>query len=136
MTADSDVLFPCPRCGEEGQVAVGQSIFHDELLWYESNNCIQCGLRTEADGKGFPPKAMREKILLKNGRWKLMLLSVRSVPVVTKILKDHLSLSTKEALGVLRSRNDGQIYEGTNVEVLWLCNQLRKSGENPQALPI
>lgn len=132
MGADSEVLFPCPRCGTEGQLHVGQSVFREELRWYESVSCDQCGLRTEADGIGFPPAGIRERIISMNGHWKLELTNVKSIPTVAKVLREHLSLGAKEVLAILQAQSDGGIYRGTKAEALWLSNLLEKAGEAPQ----
>ncbi len=127
--ADSEVLFACPRCGAEGQLRVGQSVFREELRWYESVSCSQCGMRAEVDGVGFPPVFIRERIIAKNGYWKLVLKDVKSVPAVAKVLREHLDLGAKEVLAIMRVQNDEGIYKGTNAETLWLSNLLKKVGE-------
>lgn len=131
MGADSEVLFPCPRCGAEGQLRVCQSVLREELRWYEYVNCSRCGLRTESDGLGFPPAGIREGIIAANGHWKLVLTNVRSIPAVAKVFREHLDLGAKEVLAVLQVQNDEGIYKGTNAEALWLSNLLQKVGEVP-----
>lgn len=132
MDSSSEVLFPCLRCGKEGQLHVGQSVFREELRWYESLNCDECGLRTEADGIGFPPACIRERIVSINGNWKLELTHIKSIPAVAKVLREHLSLGAKEVLGILRAQSGEGVYRGTKAEVLWLSNLLEKAGEAPQ----
>jgi predicted RNA-binding Zn-ribbon protein involved in translation (DUF1610 family) len=132
MSSDSAALFPCPRCGNEGQLRIGQSAFRSQLRWYESVDCNKCGLRTEADGVGFPSVDVRERILSATGYWKLTLTTLKSIPAVAKALREHLSLDAKEALPVLKA--GGDVYRGTKAEVLWLADFLKDAGENPQVL--
>jgi len=132
MGTDLETLFPCPRCGAEAQLRIGQSAFRGELRWYESLNCQQCGLRTEADGIGFPPAEIREQIISSHGHWKLDLPDVKSIAAVARVLREQFSLRTKEALAVLRARDEQGIYKGTNAEVSWLSSLLEKAGEAPQ----
>jgi predicted RNA-binding Zn-ribbon protein involved in translation (DUF1610 family) len=116
-SSDSEVLFPCPRCGNEAQLRRGQSVCRSQLRWYESVDCKQCGLRTEADGVGFPSDDVRERILSVSGRWKWVLADVKSIQAVSRVLREHLSLGTKEVLSVLRN-SDKEVYRGTNAEAL------------------
>jgi hypothetical protein len=58
---------PCPDCGTEASVCVGQVVGRGRLRWGASWACPGCGLRLEEDGADDTPEEARRAILDKEG---------------------------------------------------------------------
>ena len=122
--------WPCPRCSARDALEVGQANYQGTLRWYESVKCHNCGLRSEADGEGFPPEEFRDRLLQNSGRWEVRLDPVKSPATVAKVVRTALSLSMQDAAQLLKQL-PGSVYVGTEVEAAWLAEQLAKAGESP-----
>lgn len=134
MKSDSEAVLPCPRCGSPEQLRIAQTAFGSVLGWYESLDCRHCGLRTEADGAGFPSMDVRGQLLSLGGEWSVVMKEVRSTRSVAGILRKHLSLGSQSVIELLRGGGGNEIYRGTRVEVLWLIDLLKAAGEEPMAV--
>lgn len=110
---------------------VEQSVRHGKLRWYETVNCSNCGLRSEADGLGFPPQSIRLKLIEKAGLWRVMMGASVSPPTLAKTIRDALALEPAESLRIAKSL-PGAVYAGTEYEARWLAALLAESGELAQ----
>lgn len=124
------IKLPCPRCGWSEALSIGQMNFRGKLRWFESANCEKCGLRSEADGVGFPPSKIRESLIESDGEWCVIMKDVRSTASVVKVLQAALSLEMKAAIALLRAETN-MVFRGTKSESLWLVELLEAAGEFP-----
>ena len=120
----------CPRCGHPAALKIGQVNFRGQLRWFESVNCDKCGLRSEADGAGFPSSKLHEMLIQSNGEWGVVMMEVRSTASVVTVLRSALSLDIKAALALLKTESK-VIFRGTRSESLWLGQLLEEAGESP-----
>lgn len=132
MDHDLEAFLPCPRCGSDSQLHIGQSVFNLRLRWYESVDCKKCGLQREADGFGFPPTQLRNHLMSKDGEWKVTIPNMKSLTSIAKILREQLSLKSKDILELLKGSEDNEIFRGSQVEARWLAEILTKSNETPE----
>ena len=121
---------PCPRCGNPAALKFGQTNFRGKLRWFESVNCDNCGLRSEADGTGFPSEKLRSSLIEGDGEWSIVLTEVNSTASVVAVLRSELSLDMKAALELLKTE-PRLIFRGTRSESLWLGQLLEEAGESP-----
>lgn len=124
------IKLPCPRCGWSAALSIGQMNFRGKLRWLESTNCDKCGLRSEADGVGFPPSNIRKLLIESDGEWYVIMKDVKSTASVVKILQAALSLDMKAAISLLRTETN-VVFRGTKSESLWLVELLEAAGEFP-----
>lgn len=124
------VKLPCPRCGWSAALSIGQMNFRGKLRWFESANCDKCGLRSEADGVGFPLSEIREVLIDSDGEWCVVMKDVKSTASVVKVLQAALSLDMKAAIALLRAETH-MVFRGTKSESLWLAELLEAAGESP-----
>lgn len=124
------IKLPCPRCGWSATLSIGQMSFRGKLRWHESANCDKCGLRSEADGVGFPPSNIRELLINSGGEWCVIMKDVKSTATVVKVLQAALSLDMKAAIALLRTE-ENVIFRGTKSESLWLVELIEAAGEFP-----
>lgn len=120
----------CPRCGAPDSLSIDETNFRGKLRWYESVNCDHCGLRSEADGVGFPPAKIKELILKRDGYWTVKIEKIMSLASVVKILQSALLIDRKAAVALARS-DSHIVFEGTSTESLWLAELLKEIGEHP-----
>jgi hypothetical protein len=124
------IKLHCPRCDKADGLRIGQLNFRGQLRWFESVNCDQCGLRSEADGVGFPPSQIREWLIKHNGEWSVMIGNVRSKASTVKVLRAALSLDMKTAAALVESEST-IVFKGSKAESLWLVELLEASGDSP-----
>jgi hypothetical protein len=124
------IKLPCPRCGWSAALRIGQINFRGELRWFESTNCDKCGLRSEADGVGFPPLNIRELLIDNDGEWCVIMKDVKSTASAVKVLQAALSLDIKAAIALLRTETKA-VFRGTKSECLWLVELLEAAEEFP-----
>jgi hypothetical protein len=120
----------CPRCGAEDALRIGQLSYRGSLRWYESVSCAVCGLQREADGVGFPPDEIRQRIADSSGLWEVRLLELSSKAMAAKVIRDALSMKVRDALEVF-SKQSGIVYVGTFEEANWIAGLLSEAGESP-----
>lgn len=118
----------CPRCGEPNGLRIGQLARQGKLRWYETVNCANCNLRSEADGIGIAPQRLREKLIEANGVWQVIVNEPKSNAKVVKVLRDALALEMTEAAQIAKGL-PGVVYTGTKGEASWLIGLLEISGE-------
>lgn len=124
------IKLPCPRCGRSAALSIGQMNFRGKLRWHESAHCNKCGLRSEADGVGFPPSNIRQLLIDSDGEWCVIMKDVKSTASVVKVLQAALSLDMKAAIALLRTEKS-VIFRGTKSESLWLIELIEAAGEAP-----
>jgi hypothetical protein len=117
------ITVPYEECGHGGTARLGQTIVSNELRWYRSISCPNCG-HIEEDGIGFPPEDLRDQLLKQGGRWKLVANEANRVAVL-KIIRSSLGLSMEEAAATLR--HFPTVYTGTKTEAQWLKTQMEAS---------
>ena len=127
----NSIFLECPRCGTTGALRIGQSVHRGKLRWYETVNCANCGLRSEADGLGFPAENIRLKIIEKAGLWQVAMGTPAMLPSFVKTIRDALGMESLDAMRVAKSL-PGPVYAGTHSEVQWLGALLSDTGESPQ----
>ncbi|NLR74183.1 hypothetical protein [Leeia aquatica] len=120
----------CPQCGCENALNAGQLNHRGKLRWYETVNCTNCGLRSEADGGGIPPVDIRQKIIDYDGLWRVNVLQVISKKEILKVIRKALSIDMKEASRLAKDL-PGNLYVGTKEEAIWIADLLIKVGESP-----
>lgn len=65
----ADIKYKCPECQKTIKANIGQAIIDSRLRWYLSYTCNHCSSIVGMDDLGFPPDAIRQKILDKEGEW-------------------------------------------------------------------
>ncbi|MEG4076118.1 hypothetical protein QUA32_26615 [Microcoleus sp. Pol14D6] len=106
---------------------VGQSVFDKKVVWHLCYDCHNCGEAIELDNDAMPNK-MREEILAKEGTWNLIVLEKEQrATVVTKILRDTMSLSLASAMK-LKKKIPGSVFIGTKSETNRLKQLLAAEG--------
>lgn len=129
-TYPTAIKLPCPSCERPEALSIGQVNFRGKLRWFESANCDQCGLGSEADGIGLPPSKIRELLIESDGEWCVILKNVKSSANVLKVLKAAFSIDMKSAIALLRAENN-VLFRGTKSESLWLVELLETAKEFP-----
>lgn len=119
----------CPRCGTANALHLGQSSRHGKLRWYETVNCEQCGLHSEADGTGVPPEEIRKRIIEVTGLWRVNVVEVKSSASLVRVMRDALGLEMKDAARIAKGL-PGIVYSGTRGEGDWLVELIEKAGEH------
>lgn len=124
----------CSRCGSPVQVAVGERVVRDNMVWYRSYQCQVCGNRIEEDGRGTPPEEIRNAVLKQEGEWSLVV-EGSGGPAVLKALRHVLQLSVTDT-AELRKRLPGEIVRGTRAEVERLVLLLDREGVQSQGVRV
>lgn len=122
-----EISQPCPACGHVNSMRIGQTVLRDKLRWYRSINCPTCG-KSEEDGEGFPPEAIRRYLLAADGSCALQI-EPQFRSAAAKVLRSALGLSLAEVSSRLSSLPD--FFRGTRTEVEWL--QIRAESEGAPA---
>ncbi|WP_152428710.1 hypothetical protein [Vibrio azureus] len=120
----ADLLLSCPDCSKQACVKLGQVDRRNNLAWFRSWNCENCGLRIEEDGDETPNK-IREILINEEGAWALILSEVSKKASAFKILRDVIGLSLQD-VARLRKDKSGCVFIGTKEEVNFYQ---RKCGE-------
>ena len=121
---NQEIEIPCEECGHCGGTAcIGQSFVSNQLRWYRSISC-QDGRHIEEDDIGFPPKHVRQELLKRGGRWKLIVSESNRVAVII-IVRRALGLSMEETAAAFRLFPT--VYSGTKTEAKWLKVQMDAS---------
>lgn len=128
---DGSVSFECPRCGAAGMLRIGQNVHRGKLRWYESTNCLVCGLQSEADGVGLPPDGIRGKMIENFGLWQVLMNTPNNAATFVRVFRDALGMRPLEVMRIVKSL-PGSIYAGTKDEAHWLFALLSSSGESPK----
>jgi hypothetical protein len=123
-----ELTLPCPTCGSEGAMRIGQSALRGRLRWYRSIDCSACG-RSEEDGEGFPPEPIR-KTLLESGE-SVLQIDPQFKAGAARLLKSALGLSLAEVSTRLASLPE--VFRGTRTEVEWLQSKA-KSDATPATI--
>ena len=121
---DQPIRMPCSACGHDGAAQLSQAVCSKQLRWSRSIDCPNCGI-VEEDDIGFPPEALREKILQAFGRWTLVVGEQDRLAAI-KIIRNAFDLSMEEAAA--RKRAFPVLYIGTRVEAEWLKALMSASG--------
>ena len=126
---NQEIEIPCEECGPGGGTArIGQSFVSNQLRWYRSISC-QDGRRIEVDDIGFPPQHVREELLKRGGRWKLIV-SESNRAAAMLIIRRALDLSMEETAAAFRLFP--MVYSGTKTEAEWLKAQMEASNITSQ----
>ena len=110
----------CFECGNTVAVTIEQTVFGLQLKWYESSQCLFCNSASEADGVGFAPEEIREAILKAEGKWRLVVVSMKLSDKVKlfKVIRQSLNLSIKEVSTLQNTFPN--MASGTKTEMQWL----------------
>lgn len=104
---------------------VEQFIINGRLLWYRT--LYEDGQEVEtSDGFGFPPEWIRNKLLLRDGHWDLLVDPESKIKAVYK-LKKFLDLKHDDVALLLKTL-PGVAFSGTKYEALWLQQMLHNEG--------
>lgn len=125
-----EILVPYEECGHGGMARLGQTIVHNRLRWYRSISCPSCG-HVEEDGVGIPPEHLRDQLLKRGGRWKLLVNEADKAAAI-RVIRIALSLSLEETAATLRAFP--VVYTGTKTEVEWLKGQMDASNITSQTI--
>ncbi|MEG4798341.1 hypothetical protein QUA69_25060 [Microcoleus sp. LAD1_D1] len=118
----------CGNCDKDVQMLVCQSVFDKKVVWHRCYDCPHCGEAIELDDNDAMPNEMREEILAKEGTWNLIVLEKEQrATVVTKILREAMSLSLAEAMK-LKKKMPGSVFIGTKSETDRLKQLLAAEG--------
>ena len=104
---------------------------NDNLLWYRSFHCTNCGATIEEDGQE-TPEDIREAILKHDGMWSLSFDSSTPKALTDKVIREVMGLSLSDVANMSKSKND-RIISGTKTEVEWLKDKLEKVGVKTKA---
>ena len=117
---------PCPDCGRNANLTVGQTMLEAGVAWHRAWSCPHCGLQIEEDGWE-TPEPIRQALFDAEGRWTLQLEGDSPAAESLKVIRDVLDLSMDD---IKRIRDDPSrpLYTGTRTEVAWLHGRLTAAG--------
>lgn len=118
------IEYKCFECNNVIQANIYQSSIDWQLRWSSSYECPYCASINETDDIGFPPQAIRQKIIDEEGEWQLRIDERSSSGKIKalKIIRQILNLSIKEASELIRDYS--KIAKGTKTEMNWLKKRL------------
>jgi hypothetical protein len=119
----------CSSCGRGGAGRVGQTVVSNQLRWYRSTSCVNCG-HVEEDAIGFPPAPLRDLFLKEGGHWQLTVSEADRVAAI-RVVRTALGFLLEEAAAVSLRRFPA-VYVGTRTEVEWLKARMDASGVGSQ----
>jgi hypothetical protein len=114
----------CATCRQTGTLEVTQALREGQVTWAERFSC-ECGHGFEASGTGLPSPVLREALLRQAGHTEVWLDDAAARPVVARLLRRVLSMSSGEARRRLATL-PAVAFEGTPTEARFVALALER----------
>lgn len=123
------MIIPCPKCGKQIEMHVGQSFINLRVNTYASYHCKHCGECIEMDWFGEKPnQEIVDAILEQDGTWEISIVESQSDKVsIMKVLRDELNMKISELKNMIKDIGKFK-YQGTDAEVAKFEYAFKKVG--------
>jgi len=121
-----NLVQTCPECSSDIDVKCGQNERPDEVLWYRSWSCSNCGFQLEEDGDE-TPEEIRAILIEAEKNWRLTIDEASRNASAFKIIKDVIGMSLKD-ISKIRKDSEGVVLRGTKVEISFYLRKCRELG--------
>ncbi|MBE2249958.1 MAG: hypothetical protein IAE78_10435 [Myxococcus sp.] len=126
MSLAASLPTVCAACRKAGDLVVEQALVKGSLRWAESFAC-GCGHGFEAQSVGLPMPAARQALMVRHGRFKVLVDAVPRGGKAWSVLAKVLDASEAEVASAL-ARLPAVVWEGTRPEADFMHAALSKSG--------
>ena len=115
------------NCGKIIEASVGDSIYNNNLRWYQSYYCKNCGNALEMDEIGVIPFEIKKAIMIQEGSCELFLLDYKSRKKVSYLL-NKMPYMDSEWFKLFEEEKSNRIVCGTQNEVTFIKEYLEAKG--------
>ena len=115
------------NCGMIIESNVGDSIYNNNLRWYQTYCCDNCGNAMEMDGIGDIPSEIKKAIMMQEGSYGLFSSDLKNRNKIIYLLK-KMPYKDLDLFDLFKEGKSDEIIRGTQNEVTFIKDYLVTKG--------